>query len=100
MNKTILVLTSAIFLSSYFTACNSASADNNFISTDSATIAKGKVLFNQQCSGCHNFRQDGIGPQLSGLTAKVSFNWILDFIKNPQQLISSKDERAHQSILY
>src|SRR5205823_2189598 len=45
---------------------------------------------------CHNFRQDGIGPQLGGLTTKVSAAWIEHFIKNPQQIISSGDERAEQ----
>jgi glucose/arabinose dehydrogenase/cytochrome c2 len=63
---------------------------------DSAQIAKGEALFNQNCSGCHNFRQDGIGPQLGGLTTKVSSVWIERFIKNPQKMISSGDKRAQQ----
>ncbi|MEJ7826985.1 MAG: PQQ-dependent sugar dehydrogenase [Segetibacter sp.] len=97
MKKTFLVLLSAVFYLFYFAACNyETSADNKSISTDSATITKGKALFNQHCSGCHNFRQDGIGPQLAGLTASVSAEWIYHFIKNPQQVINSKDERAQQ----
>ncbi|MBA4140723.1 MAG: PQQ-dependent sugar dehydrogenase [Segetibacter sp.] len=97
MKKIFLVLLSAVLHVFYFTACNyGTSADNKSISTDSATITKGKALFNQHCSGCHNFRQDGIGPQLAGLTAKVSADWIHHFIKNPQLVINSEDERAQQ----
>ena len=78
-----------------FERCDSGSVKNT-IATDSVTIATGEVLFNNACSGCHNFRQHGIGPQLAGLTEEVSPKWIHDFIKNSQQLISSGDVRAVQ----
>ena len=84
-----------MFLS--FSSCNSGtSLDNSSISTDSATIAKGKASFTQYCSGCHNFRQDGIGPQLGGLTDSVSADWIKHFIRDPKKIIESGDERAQQ----
>ena len=87
----------AIFQIFFFSSCDSdSSAKNSSISTDSVTIATGAALFNQSCSGCHNFRVDGIGPQLAGLTEDVSPKWIHDFIKNSQQLISSGDKRAVQ----
>ena len=44
----------------------------------------------------HNFRQDAVGPQLSGLTNDISADWIENFIRDPQQLISSKDAHAVQ----
>lgn len=87
----------ALLLVFFFSHCDADSADESIsIPTDSVTIARGDSLFNQVCSGCHNFRVDGIGPQLAGLTADVSPKWIHDFIKNPQQLISSGDARAVQ----
>ena len=61
----------------------------------SSLIHKGQIIFSQQCVACHNFRQDGIGPQLGGLTAAVSPEWIKDFIRDPKQVIESGDERAH-----
>ncbi len=70
---------------------NSSGGD---ISTDPATIARGEASFVRNCSGCHNFRQDGIGPQLAGVTTQVSADWIRQFIKNPQQVISSGDKQA------
>ena len=63
---------------------------------DSTKIIKGETLFNQNCIGCHGFKQDGIGPQLGGLTTQVSSSWIQHFIQNPQKIIRSSDKRAQQ----
>ena len=76
------------------TACNPSKSDTANIPADSATIAKGQLIFSQNCSACHDFRQDGIGPQLGGLTEKVSAEWIKDFIKNPEGLVESGDARS------
>lgn len=64
------------------------------ISTDAAQILKGKALFEQQCSTCHNFNEDAIGPNLSGLTRQIETQWIRQFIKNPAAVIEAKDPRA------
>lgn len=64
------------------------------IATDTASIAKGQILFSQHCSSCHNFRQDGIGPHLAGITDSVHISWIIDFIKTPKALIDDGDLRA------
>src|SRR5687768_17036032 len=77
-------------------ACNSSRSDYSDIATDSVTIAKGQLSFSQNCSACHNFRQDGIGPQLGGITRTVSSNWIKDFIKNPKGLVESGDARSNK----
>ncbi|MFT3704047.1 MAG: PQQ-dependent sugar dehydrogenase [Agriterribacter sp.] len=76
-------------------ACNSNNgSEKSDIAMDTATIAKGEKLFIQNCGTCHNFKQDGIGPQLSGITKTATVTWISNFIKNPKQLIDSGDERA------
>ncbi|MEO5907984.1 MAG: PQQ-dependent sugar dehydrogenase [Ginsengibacter sp.] len=76
-------------------SCNSgSSADNSSITSDSITIAKGEAVFVKNCSGCHTFRQDGIGPQLGGITAVVSADWIRHFIKNPKKMMESGDART------
>lgn len=72
---------------------------NNFKTThlslaDSSQINKGQSLFAQQCSACHNFLMDGIGPQLGGLATVVKKEWMYSFIKNPQSKIASGDKRA------
>ncbi len=77
-------------------ACTKTSDDANSIPTDSVTIATGQFLFSQNCGACHNFKEDGIGPQLGGLTKKVSVDWMHDFIKDPKTVIESGDERASE----
>ena len=86
-----MVLVAALLLS----ACNSRTSEKNEIPTDSASVAKGRELFTQNCSACHDFRQDGIGPQLGGITAATSAEWIKAFIKNPKALMDSGDERSN-----
>lgn len=97
MNKKHCFAATAILV--FFTAlsgCNTGPANKNSIATDSITIAAGADIFNQNCSGCHNFKQDGIGPQLSGVASDSTKEWLMKFIKNSQQVIVSGDVRANQ----
>ena len=97
MKKRKLIILIVTLLLLYFSSCNSGSSvDSNDVSTDSAAIAKGEAIFDKYCGGCHNFRQDGIGPNLAGITTLVSGEWIQYFINDPQRIIDSKDERAQQ----
>jgi mono/diheme cytochrome c family protein len=66
----------------------------NLIPTDSLSITRGQLLFNQNCSGCHGFNQDGIGPNLLGITEKDSIDWLKQFIRSPKNLIESGDAYA------
>src|SRR6185369_10902011 len=75
-------------------ACNKPAKEVSTISTDPNFIAEGQVLYAQTCVACHNFTQDGIGPQLGGLTKEVSADWLRKFIKNPKAMIDDGDERA------
>ncbi|MBL7735369.1 MAG: PQQ-dependent sugar dehydrogenase [Chitinophagaceae bacterium] len=96
MKKLFVVLLFALLTGLiFFNSCNSIPADKaGNIASDSLTIAKGKGLFRGNCSPCHNFIQDGIGPRLSGVTAVNSAEWIKRFIKDPNAVIASGDERA------
>lgn len=64
------------------------------ISTDASQILNGKALFEKHCSTCHNFNEDAIGPNLSGLTRQIETQWIREFIINPAKAIEAKDPRA------
>src|SRR5687768_15527956 len=93
LEKTTLITPSIyliVFLI-FFAACSSDRNGYGDIPTDSVTVAKGKVAFSQNCSACHNFRQDGIGPQLGGITETVSSTWLRDFIRNPKAVVESGD---------
>ncbi|MEO8764703.1 MAG: PQQ-dependent sugar dehydrogenase [Ginsengibacter sp.] len=95
MKKRVLFIFGLILLVS-FNSCNrgSSSTGDITIATDTATIARGAASFSQYCGGCHNFRQDGIGPELGGITTLTSPAWLLHFIKDPKKVIESGDERA------
>jgi len=95
MKKKILFISTAVSILLYFNSCKSGnSPDTSSIATDSVTIATGETSFIQKCSGCHNFRQDGIGPQLGGITTEASVDWIQHFIMDPKKIIESGDGRA------
>ena len=57
-------------------------------------LQKGMQLFNQYCASCHNFSENGIGPNLAGVTSEVDKEWLITFISNPPAVIESGDERA------
>jgi len=96
MKKGILIIVFASLIIVHNSSCDLSTSSNSSIATDPGSIAAGEKSFNINCSGCHNFRHDAIGPQLSGLTNDISAEWIGNFIKDPQQLINSKDEHAVQ----
>jgi mono/diheme cytochrome c family protein len=79
-----------------FAACSSPEEKifGEEISTSSEQILAGRKLFEQNCSTCHNFNENAIGPNLSGLTRQVETDWIKRFIKNPSEFFLAKDERA------
>ncbi len=78
-------------------ACNPKSSEQT-ISTDPQVIAKGELAFSRNCSSCHNFRQDAIGPQLGGITGVASADWIKSFIKDPESTVESGDERSQKLV--
>ena len=57
-------------------------------------VQHGMELFNQYCASCHNFSENGIGPNLTGVTSEVDKAWLINFIHNPPAVIESGDERA------
>lgn len=63
-------------------------------SMDKKVVVAGQLLFQNNCSPCHNFLQKGIGPNLSRVTADVSPIWLKQFIRNAPGQISRGDARA------
>jgi glucose/arabinose dehydrogenase/mono/diheme cytochrome c family protein len=86
---------SILIITLLLAGCKKPSAPDNLgIATDQRTIDQGKMLFTQDCSACHNFESNGIGPHLGGLTDKVDATYIKSFIKNSKALIDAGNERA------
>ena len=78
-------------------SCGPSATRSAYLS-DSLSIAAGREIFQVNCSACHNFKQDAIGPDLSGITDKDSAGWLENFIHDPKSLAASGDEKA-KSIL-
>lgn len=91
MNKSRYIFLCALL--SLF-SCTQKKEFGSGISTDSQQIQAGKVIFENNCSTCHSFDQNGIGPNLSGLTYNVETEWVRNFIKDPSKVIASGDQRA------
>ena len=83
-----------VILPSLYSCAPGEKENGSDISSDPAVISKGAVTFQQSCSSCHSFEQDGIGPHLGGITEEVSAEWLSSFIKNSQAMIAAGDERA------
>lgn len=53
---------------------------------------QGKDLFDKQCAGCHSIGGgDGGGPDLKGVAAERSHEWLESLITDPGKLTASKD---------
>ncbi|MBK8501412.1 MAG: cytochrome c [Saprospiraceae bacterium] len=87
----IISLVTLLFLLGHFLSCyNNTSAD----SSKDVTVRKGDYvngelpvqhgmeLFNQHCASCHSFSENGIGPNLAGVTTAVDKEWLVVFINN------------------
>jgi glucose/arabinose dehydrogenase/cytochrome c2 len=98
MEKRIVILVTLWLPLYFFSSCNSGTSNKSSIATDTATISAGAALFNKNCSGCHNFKHDAIGPQLGGITSEVTFDWIQHFIRDPKKTIESGDTRTQRLI--
>jgi hypothetical protein len=91
MNKSVFLF----FIATLFIiSCSQKNEFGSDISTDKEQIEAGKVLFENNCSSCHNFQQNGIGPNLSGITHSVETEWVRNFIKDPSKIIDANDPRA------
>lgn len=73
-------------------ACNlcQLSFSQTKYSLDSKSIQIGKELFDVQCAACHNFTQNGIGPELSQTLKKREKNWLISYFKNPQKTMAAE----------
>ncbi len=65
-----------------------------FVSTIT-TAQDGKALFDTKCKSCHNIGGGKlVGPDLKGINAKHSQEWLINFTKNSTALIASGDKAA------
>lgn len=68
------------------------------IPTNEQSITRGQKLFGDQCSKCHLFGSQKIGPSLASVTDKRSVDWLISFISTSQQVIASGDPYAQHLV--
>jgi mono/diheme cytochrome c family protein len=72
-----------------------ASASTGGVPSDDAAIARGKELFNNNCTSCHQVSdQVVVGPGLKDVDKRRPLPWLVAFIKNSQKVIQSGDKYA------
>lgn len=58
------------------------------------SVVRGEQLFRNHCEQCHEICAEKIGPPLATVTDRRPLPWLMDFIKNPQEVIEQGDEYA------
>lgn len=59
-----------------------------------ASAQEGEKIFKQNCGACHMIGKRLVGPDLTGITDRVSKEWIEAFVKSSQTVIRSGDPVA------
>lgn len=60
-----------------------------------AKMGKGEELFRFRCASCHSLgTQDGLGPGLQNVSSRRSKDWLLRWLKAPDELLKNKDPIA------
>lgn len=85
-----------IFLSSCDVISQRGNSQKDVYVRAEMPVQHGMQLFNQHCASCHNFSENGIGPNLTGVTNEINKEWLKTFIHNPPAVIESGDARAVQ----
>ncbi|MFW5761325.1 MAG: c-type cytochrome [Cyclobacteriaceae bacterium] len=70
-------------------------AQYDSLPTSIARIEEGKQLFSQYCYQCHAVGMQKFGPALASVYKRHGSLWLLNFIKNSQEVIASGDDYAN-----
>ena len=55
----------------------------------------GVLLFQSRCSACHTIGQgDTVGPDLAGVTTRRDGDWLVRYLRAPDQMLAAKDPIA------
>jgi len=62
------------------------------------TIPRGEQLFRTRCTICHTLTgdepEDALGPDLMGVTEHRDMEWLLNWLRAPDQMLANKDTLA------
>ncbi len=69
----------------------------DFGDLDQAVADAGKITFDAKCSACHKMGKRFVGPDLTGVTARRTPEWIMNMILNPEQMV--KENKIAKDLL-
>ena len=58
------------------------------------TIKSGEALFKSKCQSCHQLNRRSTGPALTGVTERREMDWLIQWIRNNNELRQSGDADA------
>ena len=63
--------------------------------TQPPKIDAGTYLFQSRCAACHTIgKGDAVGPDLAGVTSRRDRDWLVRYLKAPDQMLAEKDPIA------
>lgn len=72
-----------------------AEAQEMQVPSEASHVKAGQQIFQDQCSRCHLFGEQKIGPSLASITDKKPVDWLVYFIQNSQEVIGGGDAYAN-----
>lgn len=68
----------------------------NEVPEDIKSIARGRSLFSEHCTVCHQVGKQIIGPALASVHNRRPVDWLVKFIQNSQQVIIDEEDEYAQ----
>jgi copper(I)-binding protein/cytochrome c2 len=86
-------------LGNWLSGWKGAQAERNYASAPKLrSIPRGEQLFRTRCANCHsltgNEQKDALGPDLLGVTRQRDMDWLLNWLRAPDQMLAKKDPVA------
>lgn len=86
-------------IGNWLTGWKSAPKGNNYASAPKLrNISRGEQIYRTRCVTCHSLTGNelagALGPDLQGITQKREMQWLLDWLKAPDQMLKKKDPIA------
>ncbi len=58
---------------------------------NAAMATEGEAIFTAKCTACHKIGKRYIGPDLTGITARRTPEWIMNMILNPVEMVANNE---------
>lgn len=94
LSLALIFSVSASFAQDDTAADAAAAAPEDGIPTSEEALSEGETLFNNNCTVCHAINEVVVGPALKNVHERRELPWLINFIRNSQQVIQSGDDYA------